>query len=146
MSRVSALQLSLTLPYAALQKVALETTSKYGKVDILVNCAGGNDTQNTIGENGKSFFDLTPESFDNVMDLNFKGAVLCCQVFGKLMASQGSGNIVNITSLAASNSTITNAAGYSAAKAALQNFTSFSNSSYKRGPHTSKRHRIRFLP
>lgn len=110
---------------AELQKVALETITKYGTVDILVNCAGGNQAENTISGDEKTFFDLTPESFDNVMNVNFKGAVLCSQVFGKLMASQGSGNIVNITSLAAGRSTISKVCGYSAAKAALENFTAF---------------------
>ena len=109
----------------ALQKIALEATSKYGSIDILVNCAGGNQSENTISGDDRTFFDLSPESFDNVMNLNFKGAVLCSQVFGKLMAESGSGNIVNITSLAAFQSTITNVCGYSAAKAALQNFTAF---------------------
>ena len=94
---------------------------KYGKVDLLLNAAGGNMPGATIPED-KNIFDLQIPDLDKVTDLNFKGTVLPSMVFGEVMANQRSGNIINISSMAALQS-ITRVVGYSAAKAAVSNFT-----------------------
>jgi len=94
---------------------------KWGKVDILVNCAGGNMKGATIMPD-QNFFDLSIDDFSKVTDLNLKGTVLPTIVFGKVMADQNNGSIVNISSMAAQ-SAITRVLGYSASKAAVDNFT-----------------------
>lgn len=93
----------------------------YGKIDLLLNAAGGNLPGATIPED-KTVFDLEISDLDKVTDLNFKGTVLPSIVFGEVMAKQRSGNIINISSMAALQS-ITRVVGYSAAKAAVSNFT-----------------------
>lgn len=93
----------------------------FGKVDILVNAAGGNQKGATITPN-QSFFDLDLDSFDKVNLLNFKGTVLPSLVFGRGMVEQKKGSIINISSLAAQRA-LTRVLGYSAAKAAVDNFT-----------------------
>lgn len=95
--------------------------SKYGKVDLLLNAAGGNMPGATIPED-KNIFDLQIGDLDKVTSLNFNGTVLPSMVFGEVMAKQRSGNIINISSMAALQS-ITRVVGYSAAKAAVSNFT-----------------------
>lgn len=94
---------------------------KFGKVDLLLNAAGGNMPGATIPED-KNIFDLEVGDLDKVTDLNFKGTVLPSMVFGEIMAKQLSGNIINISSMTALQS-ITRVVGYSAAKAAVSNFT-----------------------
>lgn len=94
---------------------------KYGKVDLLLNAAGGNMPGATIPED-KNIFDLQIDDLDKVTNLNFKGTVLPSMVFGEVMAHQKSGNIINISSMAALQA-ITRVVGYSAAKAAVSNFT-----------------------
>lgn len=94
---------------------------KYGKIDILLNIAGGNLPNATLTAD-QSFFDTDIKGWDNVTDLNINGTVYPSFVFGKVMAEQGSGSIVNISSMAAY-SAITRVAGYSAAKSAITNFT-----------------------
>lgn len=93
----------------------------FGKVDILVNAAGGNQKGATITPN-QSFFDLDLDSFDKVNQLNFKGTVLPSLVFAQEMVAQKRGSIINISSLAAQRA-LTRVLGYSAAKAAVDNFT-----------------------
>ncbi|MGI0107497.1 SDR family oxidoreductase [Salinimicrobium sp. WS361] len=93
----------------------------FGKVDILVNAAGGNQKGATITPD-QSFFDLDLNSFDKVNQLNFKGTVLPSLVFAREMVAQKSGSIINISSLAAQRA-LTRVLGYSAAKAAVNNFT-----------------------
>ena len=104
-----------------LRQVNEKILSQYGNIDILVNAAGGNMTSATIGV-GQSVFDMKIENFRKVTDLNLIGTVLPTLVFGEDMAKQGTGSIINISSMA-STSVITRVVGYSAAKAAIDNFT-----------------------
>lgn len=99
-------------------KVILE---KFGKIDILLNIAGGNVPAATLTAE-QSFFDMNIDGWDEVTELNINGTVYPSYVFGKVMAEQGSGSIVNISSMTAY-SAITRVAGYSAAKSAITNFT-----------------------
>jgi NAD(P)-dependent dehydrogenase (short-subunit alcohol dehydrogenase family) len=94
----------------------------YGTIDILLNAAGGNMPGATIPPD-KTIFDLDFNDLDKVSELNFKGTVLPSLVFGKVMSQQlKGGNIINISSMAAMQA-ITRVVGYSAAKAAVSNFT-----------------------
>jgi len=104
-----------------LKSVNEKILSRYGKIDILVNAAGGNMTSATIGI-GQTIFDMKIENFRKVTDLNLIGTVLPTLIFGEDMAKQKSGSIINISSMA-STSVITRVVGYSAAKAAIDNFT-----------------------
>ena len=92
-----------------------------GRVDILVNGAGGNKPQATTGSE-QPFFDLPVEALQWVFDLNLMGTILPSQVFGKSMARQKSGVILNISSMNAFRP-LTRIAAYSAAKAGVNNFT-----------------------
>ncbi len=93
----------------------------FGKVDILVNGAGGNHPAATTGPD-KRFFDLPIEAFGKVMDLNIVGTILPSMVFAKAMAERGDGVILNIASMNAFRP-LTKIAAYSAAKAGVKNFT-----------------------
>ncbi len=95
--------------------------SAFGTIDILINAAGGNMPGATIGVD-KTFFDLDPKAFQQVVDLNLLGTVLPSQIFGEVMASKKVGVIINISSMSAFRP-ITRVVGYSAAKAAVSNFT-----------------------
>ena len=105
----------------SLEQASIKILEKYGKIDILLNIAGGNIPAATLSAE-QSFFDLEMSAWNEVTDLNINGTVYPSYVFGKVMASQGSGSIVNISSMAAY-SAITRVAGYSAAKSAITNFT-----------------------
>jgi NAD(P)-dependent dehydrogenase (short-subunit alcohol dehydrogenase family) len=96
--------------------------SQYGRVDALINAAGGNHPDATAVPGGKTFFELDPQALRFVMDLNAMGTILPCQVFGKHFAEQQAGTIVNISSMAAIQP-LTRVVGYAAAKAAVTNFT-----------------------
>lgn len=96
---------------------------KWGQIDILVNAAGGNMSGATINPD-QSFLDLDDEALENVMDLNFMGTYHPSKVFGENMIENESGSIVHISSMAADRA-ITRVLGYSAAKAAVDNFTKF---------------------
>jgi NAD(P)-dependent dehydrogenase (short-subunit alcohol dehydrogenase family) len=102
----------------AVKKDILKTT---GRIDILINAAGGNMPGATISPD-KTFFDLDHKAFQQVVDLNLLGTVLPSQVFGEEMAAQKKGVIINISSMAAIKP-VTRVVGYSAAKAAIDNFT-----------------------
>jgi NAD(P)-dependent dehydrogenase (short-subunit alcohol dehydrogenase family) len=102
---------------AAHQKVAKEL----GKVDILINGAGGNKKEATTSPQ-MSFFDMPADAIRFVFDLNFVGTLLPTQVFAKDMTERGSGIILNISSMNAFRP-LTKIAAYSAAKAAISNFT-----------------------
>ena len=93
----------------------------FGKVDILINGAGGNKKQATTSPD-LSFFDLPADAVQWVFNLNFIGTLLPCQVFGRVMAEQGEGCILNISSMNAFRP-LTRIPAYSAAKAAVSNFT-----------------------
>jgi len=94
---------------------------RYGKIDILVNAAGGNMPGATIGID-QNIFDLNMDQFKKVTDLNLNGTVLPTLIFAKSMANNKKGSIINISSMA-STRVITRVIGYSAAKAAVDNFT-----------------------
>jgi len=90
-------------------------------VDILINGAGGNKKQATTGPE-LSFFDLPADAAQWVFNLNFMGTLLPCQVFGRVIAEQGEGVILNISSMNAFRP-LTKIPAYSGAKAAVSNFT-----------------------
>ena len=117
---------ALGLAVDVLDKSSLETAKdvilkEFGTVDILINGAGGNSPQATTGPE-KSFFDLTTEGIQKVFNLNFLGTVLTTQVFGKIMTEKKKGVIINISSMSAF-TPLTRTIAYSAAKAAISNFT-----------------------
>lgn len=95
--------------------------SSWGKVDCLINGAGGNNPDATTGDT-QSFFDLPGEALRFVSDLNLMGTIIPCQVFGKIMAQQKEGVILNVSSMNAFRP-LTRIPAYSAAKAAVSNFT-----------------------
>ena len=95
----------------------------YGRVDALLNAAGGNMPGATIAPDG-TFFDLKPEEFQRVLDLNLTGTVIPTQVFLRPMAEQHCGTIVNFSSMAAFRP-MTRVCGYAAAKAGISNFTAY---------------------
>lgn len=109
------------LNVASLEAARDAILARFGRVDILVNGAGGNKPQATTTPD-RTFFDLPPDAMRWVLDLNFTGTVLACQVFGKLMAAQGQGVILNISSMNAFRP-LTRVPAYSGAKAAVTNFT-----------------------
>jgi NAD(P)-dependent dehydrogenase (short-subunit alcohol dehydrogenase family) len=106
---------------AALERAAEQVTALFGPVDILINAAGGNKPQATTSAD-VSFFDLDIRAIESVLDLNFTGTLQSCQVFGRGMAERGQGCIVNIASMNALRP-LTRIPAYSAAKAAVANFT-----------------------
>ena len=105
----------------SLQQAASAVLDHFGKVDCLINAAGGNKPQATTGPEQK-FFDLSIDALRWVLDLNLLGTMLPCQVFGKIMAERGEGTIVNISSMNAFRP-LTRIPAYSAAKAGVSNFT-----------------------
>ena len=109
------------LDKASLQTAHKKINAEFGKIDILINGAGGNKKEATTSPD-LSFFDLPSEALQFVFNLNFIGTLLPSQVFGKEMAESGGGIILNISSMCAF-SPLTKIPGYSAAKAAVSNFT-----------------------
>ena len=97
--------------------------AQYGKVDFLINGVGGNKPQATTSAE-VPFFDLPADALRWVFDLNLVGAILPCQAFGRHMAAQKQGVILNISSMNAYRP-LTRIPAYSAAKAAVSNFTQF---------------------
>ena len=95
--------------------------AKWGHIDILINAAGGNMPGATIMPD-KSFLDIDFVAFNGVMNLNLMGTVIPTVVFGEQMAKQKEGSIINISSMTAQ-SVVTRVVGYSASKAAIDNFT-----------------------
>ncbi len=94
---------------------------RFGTVDVLINGAGGNKPQATTSPD-LPFFDLPADAVRWVFDLNFLGTFIPSQVFGKVMAEKGEGVILNISSMNAFRP-LTRIPAYSAAKAAVSNFT-----------------------
>jgi len=107
----------------SLTNVRDEIARDFGKIDILVSAVGGNMPEATVSEQ-MDFFDIPTESLEKVVGLNlFGGAVLPAQIFGKAMVeNQDGGSIINISSMTAIRP-LTRVVGYSAAKAAVSNFT-----------------------
>ncbi len=105
----------------SLERAHEKITSELGKIDILINGAGGNKREATTSPD-LSFFDLPSEAVRFVFELNFIGTLLPSQVFGREMAKNGSGIILNVSSMCAF-SPLTKVPAYSAAKAAVSNFT-----------------------
>jgi NAD(P)-dependent dehydrogenase (short-subunit alcohol dehydrogenase family) len=105
----------------ALQNARDAVLGRFGRVDLLINGAGGNQKEATTSPEA-SFFDLPVDSLRDVVDLNFIGTLLPSQIFGKVMADQGEGVILNISSLSAMRP-LTRISAYSSAKAAVSNFT-----------------------
>ena len=106
---------------SSIEEAAQKTVKHFGRVDILINGAGGNKPAATTSPD-KPFFDMPEDAIKWVFDLNFMGTFLPCQVFGKYFADQKSGNIINISSMNAF-TPLTRIPAYSAAKAAVSNFT-----------------------
>ncbi|MBE6287275.1 MAG: SDR family NAD(P)-dependent oxidoreductase [Mediterranea massiliensis] len=106
-----------------LEQNLADILSAYGKVDALLNAAGGNMPGATIAPDG-TFFDIKIEEFQRVLELNLIGTVLPTQVFLKPMVEQGKGAIVNFSSMAAFRP-MTRVCGYAAAKAGISNFTAY---------------------
>jgi NAD(P)-dependent dehydrogenase (short-subunit alcohol dehydrogenase family) len=109
------------LDKASIEAAAQAVLAKFGRVDVLINGAGGNKPQATSNPE-QSFFDLPADALRWVFDLNLMGTILPSQVFGKLMAEQKNGVILNISSMNAFRP-LTRIAAYSAAKAGVSNFT-----------------------
>lgn len=109
------------LDRASLENAADKILQAFGRVDILVNGAGGNRPQASTNPE-QSFFDLPAEALRWVVDLNLMGTLLPSQVFGKVMAAQKNGVILNISSMNAFRP-LTRIPAYSAAKAGVSNFT-----------------------
>lgn len=109
------------LDMESLEKVAKEIVAKWGRIDILLNIAGGNTPKGTLAPD-QEFFDMPVAEWEKVTNLNLNGTVYPSMVFGEVMARQKSGCIINVSSMAAY-SAITRVPGYSAAKTAVSNFT-----------------------
>src|SRR5438477_1388876 len=109
------------LDKSALEQALAQVTAAFGPVDILINAAGGNKPQATTSAD-RTFFDLDSHAAESVFALNFTGTFLGCQVFGRGMAERGQGCIVNVASMNALRP-LTRIPAYSAAKAAVANFT-----------------------
>lgn len=105
----------------SLQACCDKIIERFGTIDILINGAGGNHPDATTGPD-KTFFELTPDGFRKVFDLNLVGTMLPTQVFGKIIADKKKGNIINISSMSAFHP-LTRTIAYSAAKAAISNMT-----------------------
>ncbi|MBN2047918.1 MAG: SDR family oxidoreductase [Anaerolineaceae bacterium] len=109
------------LDKASIEQAADVVMSAFGRVDILINGAGGNRKQATTSADNP-FFDLPADAVQWVFNLNFIGTLLPSQVFGKIMVAQDEGTILNISSMNAFRP-LTRIPAYSAAKAGISNFT-----------------------
>jgi NAD(P)-dependent dehydrogenase (short-subunit alcohol dehydrogenase family) len=106
---------------ANVQDASAQVLDAFGKIDILINGAGGNKPQATTSAE-TSFFDLPSDAVQWVFNLNFIGTLLPCQVIGRCMADARQGTILNISSMN-SFRPLTRIPAYSGAKAAISNFT-----------------------
>ncbi len=109
------------LDIIAMEKTREEINKEFGLIDVLINLAGGNMPGASIMPN-QTIFDLKKEEFEKVMNLNINGTVYPTMVFTKDMAETKKGSIINISSMSAFRA-ISRQLGYSAAKAAVSNFT-----------------------
>ncbi len=104
-----------------LEEVKAQILEKWNAIDVLINAAGGNMPGATIAPDS-SLFDMSISDFKKVTDLNLMGTIIPSLVFGKHMSEQGRGAIINVSSMAVPQ-VITRVVGYSASKAAMENFT-----------------------
>jgi NAD(P)-dependent dehydrogenase (short-subunit alcohol dehydrogenase family) len=111
------------LDQASLDRAAQQILDRFGRVDALINAAGGNKPEATTGAE-RPFFDLPADALRAVFDLNLLGTILPSQVFGRIMARQGEGTILNVSSMNAVRP-LTRIPAYSAAKAGVSNFTAW---------------------
>ncbi|WP_269236199.1 SDR family oxidoreductase [Flavobacterium flavigenum] len=95
--------------------------AKYGKIDGLVNAAGGN-MPDAVVQPGQDVFQLNIEALQQVMNLNLFGTILPTQVFGEAIKNTGNGSVVNISSVS-SDHALTRVLGYSLAKSAIDSYT-----------------------
>lgn len=112
---------SSVLEMSTLQQTRETILAKWGKIDILINSAGGNLPGATLSEE-ETVFNMNIEDFEKVNQLNMNGTVYPSLVFGEAMAAQKEGSIINISSMA-TYSAITRVLGYSTAKSAVNIFT-----------------------
>jgi len=105
----------------SLRRAADIVLGRFGQIDGLINAAGGNRPEATTSPD-RPFFDLPADALRWVFDLNLLGTILSCQIFGKQMVDQGEGVVLNISSMNAIRP-LTRIPAYSAAKAAVSNFT-----------------------
>lgn len=109
------------LDMESLENTAKQIVEKWGRIDILLNIAGGNLPGATLNPD-QHIFDMKISDWEKVTKLNLNGTVYPSIVFGKVMAGQGEGSIINMSSMAAI-SAITRVPGYSVAKSGISNFT-----------------------
>lgn len=109
------------LDQSVLDHVYEKIMAEIGRVDVLINGAGGNMPGATIGPD-QDVFDLNMEDYGKVLDLNLKGTVMPTMTFAKAFKAQKSGCVINFSSMSAAQ-TLTRVLGYSNAKAAIDNFT-----------------------
>lgn len=109
------------LDKSSLELAARLIRERFGRIDVLINGAGGNKPQATTSAED-SFFDLPADALRWVLELNLIGTILPSQVFGKVMAAQKRGVILNVSSMNAFRP-LTRIPAYSAAKAGVSNFT-----------------------
>lgn len=109
------------LDRASVEEAGQTVRKEYGRVDCLVNGAGGNDPRATTNPENR-FFDIPAEAFLHVVNLNLIGTVIPTQVFGKNMAEHKAGVILNVSSVSADRS-LTRVGAYGAAKAGISNLT-----------------------
>lgn len=106
---------------AGLRNVVDTIIKDHGKIDILINAAGGNMPGATIGPD-QDYHQIEAEALNKVMQLNVQGTMIPSSIVSKVMIDQGHGHIINISSMAAQ-LPLTRVVGYSASKAAIDNFT-----------------------
>jgi NAD(P)-dependent dehydrogenase (short-subunit alcohol dehydrogenase family) len=112
---------SNVLDVEEMKETSTKIVDKWGTIDILINAAGGNLPGATLTED-QTIFDMKIQDFEKVTTLNMNGTVYPCIVFGEVMAKQGSGSIINVSSMATF-SAITRVPGYSVAKSGIDIFT-----------------------
>lgn len=109
------------LERAQLEQARQQVMDRWGKIDILINAAGGNSAKGMVATDG-TFFGLTEQGMQEVIDLNLMGTILPTHIFGEVMTQQRRGCIVNISSLSVPRA-LSRVVAYSAAKAGIENFT-----------------------
>ena len=115
---------------AAMHRVHEELKAKYGKINILINAAGGNvrsatvpqDQMSEAAEGEETFFEVAADDIQKELDLNLRGTWLPCKVLMPLMLDQEGACVINVSSMSAF-TPLTRIPGYSSAKAGVSNFT-----------------------